>query len=171
MRVTLLLNSGMSLRAGTRRTTPEVSQPAERFTRVSEESRKGRSGRPGPGDRDAPWGEVRCSRSSDSAVGQPRRKPPPIASGCSLAAASRSLQPRRSEHSPGQRQLNSSPSGREALGAPAERRVESGVMCSCSAPPPDPSLPVPPLFPPPPFPGCHTRPGTAGLRPKHSRRH
>lgn len=90
---------------------------------------------------------MRCPRSSDSAAAQPRRKPPPVASGCLLAAASRSLQPRGSEHSPGQRHLNPSPSGLEALVAPAERRVESGVMCSCSAPPPDPSLPVPPLFP------------------------
>lgn len=130
----------------------------------------GRGGLLGPGDRDAPWGEVRCPRSSDSAAAQPRRKPPPIASGCSLAAASRSLQPRGSEHSPGQRHLNPSPSGREVLVASAERRVESGVMSSCSAPPPDPSLPVPPLSPPP-LPGCHTRPGSAGLRPKHSRRH
>lgn len=126
------------------------------------ESGAQRSRRLGPRDGDA---EARCPGSSDTAAARPRRKPPPLAGCGSLAAASWSPRPRGSGRAPGRRHLNPSPTHRRNAARGSGCAVESWAGGDRSPAPPPQARPPAAL---PRFPGCHTRPGSAGLGPRRA---
>lgn len=113
--------------------------------------------------RDAPGSEARCPGSSNTAAAGSGRKPTPLAGCRSPAAAGWSPRPPGSRHVPGRRHVNPSPTSRNDPAAPAARSSPGGQRARNPGPAaPLHSPPAPPL--PTPYPGCHTRPGSAGLR-------
>lgn len=152
----------MSPRAGGPRRMTPLGRPTRRAAHPGpgREQRGQRDRRLGPRHGDAPGSGARRPGSSDTAAARPRRKPPPL-SGCRPPAAAsvvpaaarlrecpraQASQPISEKPCPRLR-----PSGR----VPGGRR--SPLRAASRSRPPAPSSPR--------SPSCHTRPGSAGIRP------